>query len=85
MKRAAAVMIAIIFAVSVVPAFAAQQEKEKNLFAIILDTLKPGQVREKNKLHNPLPKVTTFQNAADGIREGSAKAKQETLRTRAAK
>lgn len=83
MKRIAALLIAVLFAVSAVPAFAGQHtEKEKNLFCIIMDTLKPGEVREKNKLKNPLPTVSGFQKAADGIKEGSAKAKQETLRTK---
>jgi CDP-diacylglycerol pyrophosphatase len=84
MKRIAALAVAVLFAAGAVPAFAQQasQEKEENLIKIVSDTIKPGQVREKNKLRNPLPKVTVFQNAADGIKEGSAKAKQQTLRTR---
>jgi len=86
MKKIAILILAALFVASTVPAFAGEQPvKEKNLFVIIKDSFKPWKVKPKNELRNPLPTVTVFQNAADGIKEGSAKAKQETLRTTTAK
>ena len=86
MKKIAALILAALFVASTLPAFAVEQPaKEKNLFKIIMDSCKPGKVKPKNELKNPLPKVTAFQNAANSIQEGSAKAKKETLRTEKAK
>jgi uncharacterized protein YxeA len=86
MKRIVALVVAMLFTVSVVPAFAqTEAKKENNLIKIVMDSFKPWKPKEKNTLKNPLPTVTAFQNAADGIKEGSAKAKQTTLRTNSAK
>lgn len=86
MKKIAVLILVTLFVLSTVPAFAGgEPKKEKNLFQIIMDSCKPGEVKPKNQLRNPLPTVTIFQNAADGIKEGSAKAKNETLRTETAK
>lgn len=84
MKKMAAFVIAVLFAASTIPAFAAEQPaRENNLFKIIADSFKkPLNFKEKDKLKNPLPTVTVFQNAADGIKTGSEKAKAETLRTK---
>ena len=86
MKKVAALILVTLFVASTLPAFAGTEPvKEKNLFQIIMDSCKPGTVKPKNQIRNPLPKVTAFQNAANGINEGSAKAKNETLRTEKAK
>ena len=86
MKKIAVLILAALFVASTVPAFAGEQpQKERNLFVIIKDTFKPWKVKPKNEIKNPLPKVSAFQNAANGIKEGSAKAKNETLRTETAK
>lgn len=66
MKRIMALMIAVLFAVSVIPAFAAQPQKEKNLIKIIQRD-KAGAGKEKNLWKNPVPKVNWFQNASNWI------------------
>ena len=86
MKKAAALILVALFVASTIPAFAGGQPvKEKNLFAIIKDSFKPWKVKPKNEIKNPLPTVSGFQNVADGIKEGSAKARCTTLRTGTAK
>ena len=86
MKKIMVLILVVLFVASALPALAgAEQTKEKNLFAIIKDSFKPWKVQPKNELKNPLPTVSGFQNVADGIKEGSAKAKGETLRTGTAK
>ena len=86
MKKIAVLVLAALFVASTIPAFAgAETAKEKNLFIIVKNSFKPWKVKPKNELKNPLPKVSGFQNVADGIKEGSAKAKSTTLRTGAAK
>ena len=86
MKKVAVLILAALFVASTIPAFAGEQVvKEKNLFTIIKDSFKPWKVKPKNELRNPLPTVSGFQNVANGIKEGSAKAKSETLRTGTAK
>jgi len=80
-KRIAALIIAVLFVASTIPAFAAEgSAKSDNLFQIIGDTLKPGEVKEKNKIKK-VEKIYTFQSIANGINEGSAKAKGMSLRT----
>ena len=86
MKKVAVLILVALFVASTIPAFAGEQPvKEKNLFTIIKDSFKPWKPKPKNELRNPLPTVTVFQRAADGIKEGSAKAKNKTLRTETAK
>lgn len=86
MKKVVVLILAVLFVASTLPAFAAEQPaKEKNLFVIIKDSFKPWKPQPKNEIKNPLPTVTVFQHMADGIKEGSAKAKNETLRTAPAK
>ena len=82
MKKIAVLILAALFVASTLPAFAVEQpKKERNLYKIIKGTIKNGEAKPKNKLRNPLPKVTVFQHMANGIKEGSVKAKKETLRT----
>ncbi|MCX5679699.1 MAG: hypothetical protein NTZ95_03465 [Candidatus Omnitrophica bacterium] len=86
MKKIAVFILAALFVASTIPAFAGEQpKKERNLFVIIKNSIKPWKVKPKNELKNPLPTVSGFQNVANGIKEGSAKAKNETLRTETAK
>lgn len=66
MKRIMALIIVVLFAASVIPAFAAQPEKEKNLIKIIQKD-KAGPGKEKNMWRNPAPKVGWFQNASNWI------------------
>ncbi len=81
MKKMIALILAALFVASTMPAFAGEQvEKERNLFKIIKGTLTPGEGKEKNKLRNPLPTVTCFQNAANRI-ECSGKAKNKAPNT----
>ena len=81
MKKAAVLILAVLFVASTAPAFAqAKQIKEKNLFVIIKNSFTPWKPQPKNKLRNPLPTVSVFQNVADDIQGGSAKTKSETLR-----
>ena len=82
MKKIAVLILVALFVASTLPAFAVEQPaKEKNLFVIIKNSFKPWKPKPKNEIRNPLPTVTVFQSAANGIQEGSAKAKKETLRT----
>ena len=86
MKKIVILVLAALIVASTVPAFAGTETaKERNLFVIIKDSFKPWKVKPKNELRNPLPTVSGFQNVADGIKEGSMKAKKETLRTETAK
>lgn len=66
------------------PAKAAQKTvcEEKTPFQLIADTIKPGKGYAKNQVI-PVPpeQVQVFQRVSDGIKEGSAKAKQCSLRT----
>ena len=84
MRKLAAFVITILFVASTIPVFAGdgacKKCDEKTPFQIIADTMKPGKVKEKNKL-KPIEKITVFQNMSDGIKEGAEKAKGESLRT----
>ena len=88
MKKIAVLILAALFVASTVPVFAGTapvKEKERNLFVIIKNSFTPWKPQPKNELRNPLSTVSGFQNVADGIKEGSAKAKSETLRVETAK
>jgi len=86
MKRIAALILVVLFAASTIPAFAGEQPaKERNLFVIIKNSIKPGEGKPKNQLRNPLPTVTVFQNMANSIEGCPAKAKKENLHTEAVK
>ncbi len=80
MKRVIGLIVAAFFIASIVPAFGEEPKQEDNLFKIVQGTIKSGTVKEKNKVRNPLPKVGLFQSLADGIKEGSAKSRNESLR-----
>ena len=69
MRRILALVVVVFFAASVTVAFAEAEKKERNLIKIIQSTIKPGTVKEKNKLKNPLQKVTVFQSTADDIKK----------------
>ena len=90
MKKMTVLAVLAVFAAGAALAYAAdapkaQPQREDNLFKIVMDSFKPGEVREKNKLKNPLPTVSMFQGMSNGIKEGSEKARGETLRTEASK
>ena len=73
-------MTAAFLSTSAITVFAEETApKEKSLFKIVCDTMKPGSGKEKNK-YKKVEKVHMFQGLADGIKEGSAKAKNESLR-----
>ncbi|MBN1527114.1 MAG: hypothetical protein JW919_06005 [Candidatus Omnitrophica bacterium] len=83
MKKAIVLAITVAFVMTAMPLFAGEQVKstEKPIFQIMADTMKGGQVKERNRWRT-VPKEDTaiFQHCADGIKEGSAKAKQMSLR-----
>jgi hypothetical protein len=86
MKKLAVLVVVMAVTVYAMPAFAncGTCGKEKTPFQIIADTITvKGQIKEKNKL-KPIPReqVNLFQALADGIKEGSAKAKLESLRNK---
>ena len=66
MKRIMALIIVVLFVASIIPAFAEQPQKEKNLIKIIQKD-KAGAGKEKNMWKNPAPKVDCFQNASNWI------------------
>jgi Tfp pilus assembly protein PilP len=81
MKKIAILIMVLLVVGCSVNLFA---DGEKSVFQMIADTMKPGQVKEKNKLI-PLNKAEvvstkTFQHMSDGIKEGSEKAKASSLR-----
>jgi hypothetical protein len=81
MKKIGVLIVMAFFVISAMPVLAAEQApKERNLIKIIESTLKPGPGKEKNKLR-PIKSINIFQNMANGIKEGSAKAKGTSLRT----
>lgn len=78
MKYVIVLAIIITLVISTVPAFA----KERNLFKIITESFKePLKFGEEDKI-KPIPReqVSLFQVMADGITEGSRKAKGMSLR-----
>jgi len=81
MRRISVLIVVAFFVLSVMPAFAQEKKQEENLFNIIAGTLKPGQVKERNKLRK-VEKITLFQDISTMISEGSARAKGESLRTK---
>ena len=84
MKKFVILLAAVTFFAGTRPAFAggegSAKPKEDSLFQIMSDTMKPGEVKEKNK-YRKVEKIYLFQSLSDGIKEGSKKAKQESLRT----
>lgn len=82
MKQVMVAVAIAALAVSAAPLFAAEGgcSQEKTPFQIVADTLKPGEIKEKNRVR-PVEKVAVFQSIANGISEGSQKAKGESLRT----
>ena len=94
MRRLAVLVILAVFFIGTIPAFADQGQacagKTKACgvvlpFQPIADTLKPGKIKEKNKL-KPLDlkrskEATNFQTVSDSIKKGSEEAKKESLRT----
>lgn len=84
MKKFVMLLVAVMFFTSTFPAFAGGEgpakPKEDSLFQIMSDTMKPGEVKEKNK-YRKVEKIYLFQSLSDGIKEGSKKAREESLRT----
>lgn len=88
MKKVAALIIIVAFVITVLPVFAEdtggmtrEQYRQKPLYDKIMDPIRNFKFAEKDKI-KPFPgdKVTIFQNSADGIKEGSAKARQMSAR-----
>ena len=86
MKKIAASVIAVMVVAGALPLLAEEsapskeQRREKSMFQIISDTItKRGEVRERNKLR-PVKEVAVFQSLSNGIKEGSAKAKNLSAR-----
>ena len=87
MKKFVVLMIAVAFVVSVMPALADQgaspapvKSGEKSLFQTASDSMVLGPGKEKNK-YRKVEKIYLFQSLSDGIKQGSSKAKSESLRT----
>ena len=83
MRKIAAFTLTLLFAISVLSQFALaggqEDTKEKPLWIIISDSFKDFKVSEQDKMR-PVAKVSIFQSMSDGIKEGSAKAKDLSLR-----
>lgn len=90
MRTIAIIAVVIAVAVSAMPAFAgdsgcvaksSEKSCEKSLFQIVGDEVNKIKIRDQDKLI-PVPpeQVNVFQSVSDGIKEGSAKAKQGSLR-----
>ena len=88
MKKFAVIVIALAVVVYAMPVFAGDagcaKGTEKSAFQLIADTVTvKGTVKDRNKLKIvPPEQVNVFQGCADGIKEGSAKAKETSLRTK---
>jgi hypothetical protein len=85
MKKLMVVAVFAIFAAGAALVYAADapqatSQKEENLFKIIMNSMQPGPGKEKNKIKNPLPTVTVFQNMSNGIADGSEKSRGQSLR-----
>jgi len=88
MKKIACLAITVFFAIGAVAAFAGQSSRcaakcdEKSLFQIVSDTMAGKyKIDEKDKL-KPVKEIKIFQNISDGIKQGAAEAKGESLRTK---
>lgn len=86
MRTIAIIAVAIALAVTAMPAFAdsgkaSSGSSEKSLFQIVGDEVNKLKIRDQDKLI-PVPpeQVNVFQSVSDGIKEGSAKAKNQSLR-----
>ncbi len=88
MKKIAALIIIVAVFVTALPVFAdtvcgmsREEYKKKPLYNKITDPIRDFKYSEKDKI-KPFPgdKVTIFQHTADGIKEGSAKARQMSAR-----
>lgn len=78
MRKIVGLIIAVLFVASTIPSLASA--KEKSIFQLMADSMsKPVKLSEKNRI-KPVGKIEIFQNLADGIREGSAKVKNCSLR-----
>jgi hypothetical protein len=88
-KIALLVLVVAVVVAFAVPAFAScgkcEGSKEGSLFQKMADSMTLGPGKEKNKVVTfsgpKIPTTSHFQNMSDGIAEGSAKAKAQTLRT----
>ena len=90
MRTIAIIAVVIAVAISAMPAFAggagcasksSEKSCEKSLFQIVSDEIGKAKVRDQDKLIAvPPEQVNVFQSVSDGIKEGSAKAKQGSLR-----
>jgi hypothetical protein len=90
MKKMALIVVAIAVAVYVMPAFAggagcaskaSEKSSEQTLFQKASDEVNAAKVQDRFKVKAvPPEEVKVFQNLSDGIKEGSAKAKNSSLR-----
>ncbi|OGW76074.1 MAG: hypothetical protein A2Z72_01760 [Omnitrophica bacterium RBG_13_46_9] len=85
MKYLLVLIIAISIVASAMPAFAADKPvtTEKSVFQIVGDTISQGKnaLPAKDQIR-PIKSMAIFQNIADGIKEGSVKAKDKSLRSK---
>ncbi len=87
MRRIVVLAVAMVFVTCAATAFAQQQVKERNLIKIIQKSIEqhPGTMKEKDKLRGDIAQVKTFQSMADYIKEHSAKARGQSIRTQSVK
>lgn len=76
MKKAIALIVIVMFSLSVIPSFAAEKSKagNPNLIQSVGDSIKDFKVREQDKVKTA-KNVPIFQNMSNYIKEGSKKAK----------
>jgi len=82
MKRMICILVALMFSVGLVPVFAADQTapaRENNLIKSVEKSVKEYKYREQDKIKTAKT-VPAFQNASNYLKEGQAKAKQQSLR-----
>ncbi|MDD5438790.1 MAG: hypothetical protein PHS37_01215 [Candidatus Omnitrophica bacterium] len=84
MKKFVCLMVAVMFVIGLMPAFAAEGAKYQgdNLVKSVGDSLKDFKVRDQDKIKTAKT-VPGFQNISNGIKDGAAKAKGLSLRRKA--
>jgi hypothetical protein len=75
MRKFMALVVILAVVACAIPALAESGKgDEKSVFQIIANTIQPGQAQESKA-------VTTFQDMVDRVKESSARARDESLRT----
>ncbi len=88
MKKIIVLLVTLFFVTGAIAAFAGQPSgcttkcEEKSIFQIVSDSM-AGKYKldEKDKI-KPIKEIKVFQSMSDGIKQGSAEAKGESLRTK---